>query len=102
MRNTSLDGELDLEVHEGRRGPQVYQCSNLAQPYQGANYMCGAFSATAASILSKRLLPLNCLSSQSEVAKPLAGWHAKLLTNIRSAFTSEPKTLDYGPKLRNI
>ena len=59
MRNTSLDGGLDLEVHEGRRGPQVYQWSNLAQPYQCANYMCGAFSATAASILSKRLLPLN-------------------------------------------
>ncbi len=36
-----------------------------------------------------------------EVAKPLAGWHTKSLTNIRSAFTSEPKTLDYGLKLRN-
>ncbi len=43
-----------------------------------------------------------CLSSQSEVAKPLEGWHAKSLTNIRSAFTSEPKTLDYELKLRNI
>jgi len=43
-----------------------------------------------------------CLSSQSEVAKPLPGWHAKSLTNIKSAFTSEPKTLDYKPKLRNI
>jgi len=43
-----------------------------------------------------------CLSSQSEVTKPLAGWHAKSLTNIKSAFTFELKTLNYELKLRNI
>jgi len=56
MRKTSLDEWLDLEVHEGHRGA-LYQWSTLAQPYQCANYTCGAFSATAASILSKLLLP---------------------------------------------
>jgi len=40
--------------------------------------------------------PRSCLSSQSEVAKPLASWHAKSLTNIRSAFTSKLKTLRYN------
>jgi len=48
-----------------------------------------------------RLGGQTCLSSQSEVAKPLAGWHAKSLTNIRSAFTSELKTLNYGSKVYN-
>lgn len=43
-----------------------------------------------------------CLSSKSEVAKPLAGRHAKSLTNIKSAFTSESKTYNYELKLRNI
>ncbi len=53
----------------------------------------------ACKLLSRCSAEDRCLSSQSEVAKPLAGWHAKSLTTLKSGALSRlsPKPLITSP-----